>query len=396
VISRANAVDRFPGLRRRGLTGAAVWYDYVTPEADRLTFSWALAAHGYTAVLANHVDATTLVKDGRGIAGVKAIDRLTGRTLDVAARMVVTAAGGATDHLLNTVGLSAASLLLKAMNLVTSRDAGDVALGGRSASGRHLFLVPWRRRAVFGTWESSSACTPDDTQPGEHEVAAFIGELNEAFPALDLKRTDVTLVHRGLVPATGSGERVSLARHEPVREHGPGLISVLGTKYTTARGVAERVVNRVVAKLQVKAAPCRTDSTPLPGGHVRDVALAIAEARREYDALVPSDTIPHLVAAYGSNCREILELARSRAEWRTRLAADSPVIGAEIVWAARHEMAETLADAVLRRTPLGALGDPGAEAATAAAAMMAVERGWTEERTRQEVERLKEFYAASA
>ena len=31
--SRSRAVQRFPGLRRQGLTGAAVWYDYVTTEA---------------------------------------------------------------------------------------------------------------------------------------------------------------------------------------------------------------------------------------------------------------------------------------------------------------------------------------------------------------------------
>src|ERR1044071_886599 len=30
VISRSNAVQRFPGLRRQGLKGAAVMYDYVT------------------------------------------------------------------------------------------------------------------------------------------------------------------------------------------------------------------------------------------------------------------------------------------------------------------------------------------------------------------------------
>ena len=46
------------------------------------------------------------------------------------------------------------------MNLVTRRDAGDAALGGRSASGRNLFLVPWRGRALFGTWESSQALPP--------------------------------------------------------------------------------------------------------------------------------------------------------------------------------------------------------------------------------------------
>jgi glycerol-3-phosphate dehydrogenase len=392
VVSRANAVERFPGLRRRGLTGAAVWHDYVTPEADRLTFSWGLAAHAYAAVLANHLEAVSLVKDGGGVAGVKAVDRQTGRTLDVSARMIVTAAGSGTDRLLSTVGMSAGVRLLKAMNLVTSRDAGDVALGGRSASGRHLFLVPWRRRAVFGTWESATVSTSDDTEPRDHEVTAFIGELNEAFPALDLKPSDVTLVHRGLVPAAPKGSRVSPARHEQLRDQAPGLMSVWGTKYTTARAVAERVVDRVAAKLRARVAPCRTASTPLPGGHIRDTALAIADARREYDDLVPSDTIPHLVAAYGSNCREILELARGHGEWRTRLAPDSPVIGAEIVWASRHEMAETLADAVLRRTPLGALGYPGDEAARAAAQIMRTERGWSEDRTHREISELKQFY----
>src|SRR3954463_1177550 len=36
VVSKDEAIQRYPGLRRLGLTGAAVWYDYVTTEADRL------------------------------------------------------------------------------------------------------------------------------------------------------------------------------------------------------------------------------------------------------------------------------------------------------------------------------------------------------------------------
>ena len=36
-----------------------------------------------------------------------------------------------------------------------------VAVGGRSASGRNLFLVPWRGRALFGTWESATVCAPE-------------------------------------------------------------------------------------------------------------------------------------------------------------------------------------------------------------------------------------------
>src|SRR3954468_8526546 len=58
VYSRSRAAQTFPGLRRQGLTGAAVFYDYVTTEPDRLTFSYALAAAEHGAVLANHLEAT--------------------------------------------------------------------------------------------------------------------------------------------------------------------------------------------------------------------------------------------------------------------------------------------------------------------------------------------------
>src|SRR5437773_21616 len=50
VVSRSHAIQRFPGLRRQGLTGAAVFYDYVTTEPDRFTFSFAVAATGHGAV----------------------------------------------------------------------------------------------------------------------------------------------------------------------------------------------------------------------------------------------------------------------------------------------------------------------------------------------------------
>ena len=395
VFSRHQAVEQFPGLRRRGLTGAAVWYDYVAPESDRLTFSWALAAAAHGAVLVNHVEAVGIARDGRRVAGVDAVDRLTGRPLKIATQTVVNATGGAVDRLLGSIGLSTRMPLLMAMNLVTTRDAGDVALGGRSASGRNLFLVPWRRRALFGTWESSTASQPG-AAPAEDEIAAFIAELNEAFPALDLKRSDVALVHRGVVPAAVAPGRVTLEGRAQVRDHGSdgidGLFSVAGAKYTTARATSEQVVDRVLRMVPGSWTACRTASTPLPGGHVRDFALTVAEARRDYDTLVPSDTLPHLVAAYGSAYREVMDLARTRPDWCTRIASDSPVIGGELVWAARNEMAETLRDAALRRTPLGALGYPGDQAAIQAAEIVGAERGWSDERTTAELDSLRQFY----
>ena len=70
------------------------------------------------------------------------------------------------------------------------------------------------------------------------------------------------------------------------------------------------------------------------------------------------------------------------------------MIGAQLVFAARHEMVSTLADAVIRRTPLGALGYPGDVAVDRAADLVGDELGWTAERRRLEVADLRRFYAA--
>jgi glycerol-3-phosphate dehydrogenase len=300
------------------------------------------------------------------------------------------------DRLLKPIGLSAGVPMVRAMNLVTKRDAGDEALGGRSSMGRYLFLVPWRERALFGTWESDRVCDPADTSVAEGDVASFIAELNQAFPALDLSLADVTLIHHGLVPAVVRGGHAAPAGHEQIRDHATegreGLITIAGTKYTTARAVAQRVVDLALSKLKRPATPCRTASTPLPGGSIRDVGLAIADARREHDEGLPSDTIPHLIGAYGSRYRDVLDLAAGRRDWRTRIAPDSPVIGAQLVLAARSEMALTLADAVIRRTPIGALGCPTGDALERAAAIVGAELGWSVARKNDEIAAVRQFY----
>jgi len=396
VYSRSSAIQRFPGLKRQGLTGAAVWHDYLTIEPDRLTFAWAQAAVAHGAVAVNHVEAVAVRREGARVVGIDARDRMSGKDLEVRARLVVNAAGAAIDRLLEPLGFVSNVPMMMAMNLVTTRDAGDEALGGCGPTGRNLFMVPWRDRALFGTWESRQVSRPGDQDVAARDVAEFIGELNYAFPALDLTLKDITLVHHGVVPAAVSGSNVRLEGHDQVRDHAAdgadGLFTVAGVKYTTARAVAERVVDRLMRKLGREQVACRTATTILPGGAFRDIGLAIADARREYDEGLPTDTIPHLIAAYGSQYRDVMELADARAGLKSRMAPGSPVIGAELVKAARSEMAATLADAMIRRTPVGALGYPGDESVTRAADIVGAELGWSDDQKRSEMSAVKAFY----
>src|SRR3954452_23869064 len=124
VVSRSHAAQRFPGLKRQGLTGAAVFYDYVTTEPDRFTFSFALAAAEHGAVLANHLEATAPLVDGNRVTGVHGRDALGSRTIDIAARLTINATGGAVDGLLKPLGITTGIPMLNALNVITKRDAG--------------------------------------------------------------------------------------------------------------------------------------------------------------------------------------------------------------------------------------------------------------------------------
>ena len=128
--------------------------------------------------------------------------------------------------------------LLRAMNLVTSKPASDMALAAPGRDGRMLTLVPWRGRALVGTSQSTQLVEPGALSIGAAEIEAFISDANVAFPALKLSADDVTLVHRGVVPAVLRHGRPDLKPSPEIIDHGNGAVTVVGVKFTSARGVA--------------------------------------------------------------------------------------------------------------------------------------------------------------
>jgi glycerol-3-phosphate dehydrogenase len=346
IVAGAECRALFEGALR-GAASAAVWHDYQTVNGDRLTLAFAIGAAAHGARLANYTEAIGALGGEGRMAGVHARDVLTGDAFDVRARMVVNAAGpwGATLM----VGPDAGRRwpLLKAMNLITSRPARKTAVVGATRMGRALVLMPWQGRTLVGTGESIDEREPGDQSASREEVNAFLADVNETFPALGLGLDEVTLVHRGIVPAARTKGRLSLLGHSRIvdhaREHGaPDFISIVGVKYTTARAVAERAVDLIFRKLQRPPVECRTAEAVLPGAGLDD---------RDRE-----DPVAHAV---------------------------------------REEMAHTLSDAVIRRTGLGAAGYPGDAVAADIANRMQSLTGWSEERKRSEIEALRSFYKVS-
>ena len=83
------------------------------------------------------------------------------------------------------------------------------------------------------------------------------------------------------------------------------------------------------------------------------------------------------LGVYGSDAPAIQDLMRATPSLAAPLHAQLPYTGAEVVWAARHEMARTVEDVLARRTRALFLNARAAEAmAPEVARLMAGELGW--------------------
>jgi glycerol-3-phosphate dehydrogenase len=394
VVSRDICERLFPGVRN-GATGGAMWYDYQVRSVERLNMAIAHAAAAHGARLVNHAEAVEALRSGDRIAGMRVRDVLSGTETDVRAAVTLNASGGAASAVLRMFGTKPDLPLLKAMNLVSSRAAGDVALGAPTPDGRMLFMVPWQGRAMFGTSHSSSLVGENEGVSRE-DLARFLKEVNGAFPALGLRESEVTLVHRGLVPAAGHPHAPDLRSTPDIRDHASegtqGAVSAVAVKYTTGRRVAELAIDCVVAKLGRGVEPCRTGLTPLPGAEIADFEAILRETMRGASIHLEQSSQKRLMTIYGSRLGGVVDLAIRHAEWAAPLSDRTAAIGAEVIHAVRAEMACTLADIVLRRTTLGSAGYPGDEIVDACANLAAVELGWDRERKVREIDELKRFY----
>jgi glycerol-3-phosphate dehydrogenase len=285
------------------------------------------------------------------------------------------------------------------MNLVTSKPASDIALAAPTAAGQMLTLVPWRGRAIVGTSQSASLVEPDAAPVTAAEVNAFIADVNQAFPALRLTRDDVRLVHRGIVPAvvdrkTGRPGLLGVPQiHDHSGEGAAGAFTVIGVKYTTARRVAETAVNRVGKSLGKRLAASRTASVILPGAGIADHEALAIETARACGLELPMADIRHLISLYAERSADIVRLMHERPDLRAPLAPGVDTLGAEVVHVIRHEMAVRLSDIVVRRTGLGAAGQPDDAALQAAARIAAQELQWSDARVDEELKAVGDIYA---
>ncbi len=335
LLSKDETLGRLPGLEPEGLLGGVVYYDGQFDDA-RLLIHLGLTAADHGATLVNYCPATGLLRDADGyVNGVTARDEETGEELTIPARIVVNATGVFTDSVRKMADPGAEPLVVtsQGIHLVFDRSflKGDTALMvPRTSDGRVLFVIPWHGHAVAGTTDTPVDAPSLEPRPLEEEID-FILETAARYLTRPPSRADVLAVYVGLRPLVkGEGKTSALSRDHVIHVDASGLLTITGGKWTTYRHMAEDCVDHAITLGRLPDVECRTKNLKIHGYMEDSAGLGSLEV-------------------YGSDAEAIRELARDPA-LAMQLHPALPYIAAEVVWAARAEMARTVEDVLARHT----------------------------------------------
>lgn len=259
IISRQRTLELFPGVDPVGLKNSAVWYDANIQEYQRVMMELVKSAAASGASVLNYVDVTELLKtkdNVAGVAGVRAVDRETGREYEFKAPVVVNAAGPWNRDIAKTFDRDHEPLFKKRLllwNVLFNREAlSPYALGLRPEKGKGhaYFFHPWKNRLLVGTGEIVVQKSDTETTVPPEEMEKFLNNINKMVPGLNLAESDIQHVYSGILPAKDNGK---LANREVIFDHsshgGPnGLFSISGVKFTTSRLVADKTLGRIFPK----------------------------------------------------------------------------------------------------------------------------------------------------
>ena len=385
VSSRA-ARAQFPQVKSEGLRGGVLYGDGQFDDA-RMNVSLALTAIEQGAAVANYVEVVGLVQQEGRTVGAAVQDRVSGGSWEIEAHRVINASGPWSDRVRRMEDASAEPILqvssgahIVVDGTFSMPEAG--ILIPKTEDGRVLFVLPWLGHTLIGTTDEEASPAEPPTAGGA-AIEYLLRHANR-YLTRQIERTDIKATWAGLRPLIRdprATDTAGLARDHVIVESPGGMITIGGGKWTTYRKMAQDAVDFAIRKANLSpAAPCRTASLPLIGAEGFDPANAkLLETRNSLDA----DVAQHLSRAYGGRAEQVAGLLAQVGS--ARLAAGLPFLEAEVVWAVRHELAQTALDVLARRTRVAFVDQAAAKAALPKVVeLLAAELDWDTERQRRE------------
>lgn len=374
-ISKEEAQEAIPNIKKKGLRGGVIYYDGQFDDA-RLAVNLAQTIVNNDGVVINYMKVTRLIKnDDQLVSGVKAIDQETGKEYHIRAKAVINATGVFVDDILRMDDPKSRKTTVpsQGVHIVLNKEflKGDSAIMiPKTDDGRVLFAVPWHDKVVVGTTDTliEEASLEPRAVPEEIE---FILKTAGRYLSKAPTRKDVLSIFAGLRPLAAPEEEgkstKEISRNHKISVSLSGLVTITGGKWTTYRKMGEDTIDKAAMVAGVEEKATVTKNMPIHG-YVKN--LAIDDPLR----------------FYGSDRGKILRIVDEDPALGELLHPNLNYIKAEVVWAVREEMAITVEDVLARRVRALFLDARASiEMAPEVARLMAKEEGRDDNWIKQEI-----------
>lgn len=337
ILSKDETVERIPTIETDGLREGVIYYDGQFDDA-RLACNLMQTIYDHGAVALNYMNVVGLLKQGDLIQGVRARDEETGEEFELRARGVINATGVFCDavRLMDDPEDQPIVKPSQGAHMILPKEflPGDSAIMvPHTTDGRVLFAVPWHDRVIVGTTDTPMERPDFEPRPLEEELE-FIFKNAAQYLSKDPTPSDVLSVFAGLRPLVshpGTGSTAALSREHTILTSKSGLLTITGGKWTTYRRMAQDCIDQAEILAGLKKRACNTESLDIHGS-AEDLA----------DTPTPLDI-------YGTDAPAVRKLGEDQPRLTELLHPRLPYTRAQVVWAVRAEMAQTVEDVLARR-----------------------------------------------
>lgn len=389
-LTRDQALQRMPTLKRDGLVGAVTYSDGQFDDAGyNLALVRTFAEVGGVAL--NHARVMALEHDsGKKLRSAQIQDEISHRSIEIKARVFVNATGPASDVIRRIVNPNATPRLKlsKGAHILLPLEqfgSSDAILIPETSDGRVIFAIPWMGLLLVGTTDDP-VNEFGEVFVSREDVDYLLHHLNQ-FVQKPFVAEQIVGGFAGVRPLISADSRKtkSLSRDHKVEvDPQSGMISILGGKWTTYRAMAEDTIDEVQRSLHRPVTQCTTRNHALAGS-AGYTTIYFEELAREYG--VSLETARHLVGKLGTYASGACALAIANPELGKPIVDDFPAVRAEIVYAIQSDMAISIDDILARRIGLQFYSwKLAVQAAPIVAQFLAREYGWSDERRQHAVD----------
>jgi glycerol-3-phosphate dehydrogenase len=229
------------------------------------------SAQEYGASTWNYHPVVKILKRNERVIGAECLDLCTGEEVKISAHLVINAAGAWVGEIGDLAGIKIPLVCSKGSMIATAYRVVDTVITRLRWPSDCDSVLPSHSVSVLGCTDVI-VNSPNALSADAEEIQRIRQECTKLVPITrDLRWLRTWTGVRALYPTTpASGATAAgLSRTHVIVDHEvadgvPGLISIIGGKWTTHRLIAEQVVDLVCHKLNV-VRPCRTHLEPLPG-----------------------------------------------------------------------------------------------------------------------------------